>query len=375
MSRQPTTEPAENVPPGFKAGAFTYAFVRELATRGPASIFLATRYHLQERLQEQVLIKRLHDSKDRSARLRLLEEARLGLTLRHPAITRVLEVAVHDGRPHLVMEYVEGLSLDRVVNKAARRHQPVSAPFAAYVAAEIADALHYAHTRTDEHGHPLQLVHRDVSPRNILLSASGAVKLGDFGAALTAAPERPRTDGPMLKGDVAYAAPEVLRLEPPDARADVFSLGLILMELLTFQHPYYPPEQAARAPLVGLFAELHGRLRAEEPGWTDPAELAAIATRLHPADVERAAAHVPAPLRQVMARALRVPPHERYATAAVMRDELRHSLATSHGRYGPAEVVAELRDVLAMAAREHGEVQTSHEPIPTALRAQRPLRH
>jgi serine/threonine protein kinase len=374
MSRLPTTEPVENVPPGFTDGPYTYSFIRGLDVRGPSTLFLARRCHQQERIPELVILKRPNDSQNREARLRLLEEGRLGLTLNHPALARVLGVAVHAGTPHLVMEYVEGLTLERVLNKAARRHQPLSPPFAAYVAAELADALHHAHTLTGARGEALQLVHRDVSPRNILVGANGAVKLSDFGAAYTVASGRPRTQGPVLKGAVDYSAPEVLRLEPPDARADLFSLGLVLLELLTLQHLYNLPEQSTQVPLAG-FAMPQGGLRSEEPSWIELEELAATASHLLLEDVERMTVHVPAPLRQIVLRALRAHPAERHATAAAMRDELRGYLAMLDEPYGPEALLLELRQVLSMAARVHGEVQTSRDPLPAALKGQLPVRH
>ena len=189
----------------------------------------------------------------------------------------------------------------------------MSAPFSAYVAAQVADALHAAHTLTDEAGRPLQLVHRDVSPRNIHLSTHGEVKLTDFGAAFSLRPGRPVTPRLWVKGDLAYAAPEVLRHEQPDARADLFSLGLVLVELLTNQYLLDAPLERTSPGLTGRLAKLASRLKPEEPSWASPEELAARVERLHPGVVARVVEQTPAALRAVVERALRPRPEDRRA--------------------------------------------------------------
>jgi eukaryotic-like serine/threonine-protein kinase len=321
-----------------------------------------------------VLIKRLQSS-ELSARRRLLHEASILLMLDHPAIPRVLEVADPSGQPHLVLEHVEGMSLERVLNKAARRGQPMSEAFAAYVALQVAHGLHHAHTRMDERGTPLRVVHRSISPSTLWVTEEGTVKLIDFGAVRAEVPGIRSTDGQVLKGAAGYAAPEVLCMEAPDARADIFSLGLVLVEMLSLQHLYDPPRASPRVGLRGLFAKLRGRLLAEEPAWVDAAELAARAARLKPAEVERALAQVAEPLREMAKRALRVNPAERYPTAAAFGEELRDFLKARHAAYGPAQVVLEVRSVQQMAAREHGIMQTSGDPVPRAFGRQSSARH
>jgi eukaryotic-like serine/threonine-protein kinase len=206
-------------------------------------------------------------------------------------------------------------------------------------------------------------------------AGSGGFKLSDFSAVRAAAPGVVSTDPHLLKGEVEYAAPEILRAETPDGRADIFSLGLVLVELLTLQHLYDPPRQAKPPRLRGLFAKLRGLVHAEKVGWGDPAELAARAARLQPEEVARVLSYVSAPLREITLQALRVSPEERYATAAALRDALRGFLGKNHSHYGPEEVVREVRQVVTMAGREHGGMETSEATIPAAFRRQPPARH
>jgi serine/threonine protein kinase len=362
MSHQPTPESPEL----FIVGGTTYSFVRALDMRGRAERVLA-QSHAIPGLSGLVVIKRMHAAESIHEHQRLVEEAQLVRRLQHHALVQVLAVDTRMIRPLVVMEHVEGLSLDRVLNRTVRRHQPVSAPFAVSVVAQVADALHYIHHLTDEHGHPLQLVHRDVSPRNIHVSEAGEVKLSDFGAAFTVRPGRPITRGLCLKGDVAYAAPEVLRGAVPDPRADLFSLGLVLFELLTHKHLLDLPDAPPLPPLTRLFRKLTGRLRAEEQGWADPAELAARAALILPEHVERAAMAVPPALRAVLHRALRVDPAERYRSAAELRGELRAYLASLERPFDTRALRSELYEVITSSARYQGEVETSYVPMPTEL--------
>jgi serine/threonine-protein kinase len=267
------------------------------------------------------------------------------------------------------------MTLERVLNKAAKRHQPLSEPFAASAAAAVADALHHAHSRADESGKSLHLIHRGVSPRTLQITERGGLTLRDFGAVRAAAPGAVSTDRLVLKGEVEYAAPELLRAERSDGRADVFSLGLVLVEMLTLQHLYDPPRQARPPRLRGFLATLRGRLRAETPQWGEPAKLAERAASLQPKEVAHVLAQVSAPLREIILRSLRVNPEERYPTAAALRDDLRAFLQEHHPHHGAEEIVREVRQVVTHAAREHGDVQTSEETIPAAFKRLPTSRH
>ncbi|MFP2933361.1 protein kinase domain-containing protein, partial [Pyxidicoccus sp. 3LG] len=191
----------------FTAGATSYELVRFLIPRGPGEMLLARR-HYADTPGDLVVIKRLQDAGDALGRARLREEVKLLMRLSHPAIAQVFLVRVHEGSPHLVMEYVEGQSLETLTSFAALRRRPLSEAFAAYVGAEVADALHHAHTLEDGRGLPLGIVHRDVSPRTLRLDVHGRVKLSDFAMAWAKLPGRVGTEAHVVRGDLAYASPE-----------------------------------------------------------------------------------------------------------------------------------------------------------------------
>ena len=161
-----------------------------------------------------------------------LDEARLAALLDHPNVVRIVEVG-HDGEEYfLAMELVQGKPLSAVLRKAAREKRPPSAALSAYVVAQAASGLAYAHALTDGDGRTLGVVHRDVSPQNVLISFEGAVKLIDFGVA-RAFGRVAHTSPGGLKGKIDYMSPEQASAEEVDHRADVFALGVVLWETLT----------------------------------------------------------------------------------------------------------------------------------------------
>jgi len=361
-----TTTPVEGAHLFTLAGE-RYHLVRKLDTIAGAQRLLARREPPQGP-GGLVVIKRLPSHARWAQRRRLAHEAWVARRLNHPGLARVLHAETGARRPLIIMEYTDGVRLERALTWAARRGEHLSAPCAAYIATQVADALAHAHGITDEWSRPLRLVHRDVSPSNILLSPRGEVLLTDLGAVLTGTSRRVRTAAHTLKGSVTYAAPEVLRLERPDARADLFSLGLVLVEMLTGRHLLDPPHQGAPVPLKGLLRKLLGKIWTEQHTWEDPARLAALAARLRPELVAQVAHQAPAPLRAVAQRALSVDPAARYATAARMRDELRVYLASAHPGYGPEQFLAELRTLRAMPPAGPRSVESSHQPLPSAFR-------
>ncbi|WP_225412753.1 serine/threonine-protein kinase [Stigmatella hybrida] len=373
MSADRTTTPEGDIHL-FTANGVHYSLVRELTGEGPGERVLAQR-HTPGGPGGLAVIKCLPPAARMAERRRMLEEAQVARRLDHPAIARVLHVDTRARRPLVVMEYVDGLALEQVLRRAVRRHKPVSERFAAYVIAQAADALHYAHTLKDGHGRLLHLVHRDVNPSTLRISKHGEVKLTDFGAVFTRLPGRQRTPAHTLKGTVGYSAPEVLRLGTPEARSDIFSLGVVLVELLTHVHVLDLPYERPRMRLSGGFQRLLGKLWPEKGAWVDPARLGDRASRLHARDVEKVMAAVSEPLRAVALRALRVDPAERHATAAAMRDALRAFLSATGRPYGPSEAVEEIREVISMASQARGEMETSPEYVPHEFRNGRAVRH
>lgn len=209
-----------------------YVLVKAIGAGGSARIDLA-RIDRAYNFQRHVVIKRPleHLRGDPKAAASLRREARIGARLRHPTLVAILDAGIHDGYDYLVLEYVHGGSLRTLMqaDAPARVHDcPLDAALA--IVCDAARGLHAAHELTDEANHPLGLVHRDVSPGNILVGLDGAVKLADFGIAKET---RVQTLSGSMHGTVTYMAPEQCRGHAFDRRADVFSLGVILYELVT----------------------------------------------------------------------------------------------------------------------------------------------
>jgi len=209
-----------------------FEVIRRLGAGGMAEVFLAKRRGA-EGTYKLLVVKRILPQFGSSRRFRTMfaEEAQLATRLNHPNIVQVYEFQDYgeDGQL-LSMEYVEGPDLRKVM-RAARGNQKKIPPWvAAYVIAEVAKGLHYAHERRDEGGAPLEIVHRDVSPQNILVSFEGAVKVADFGIASA---NLFREEPGVLKGKTAYMSPEQARGEKVDRRTDIYSLGVVFHELLT----------------------------------------------------------------------------------------------------------------------------------------------
>jgi eukaryotic-like serine/threonine-protein kinase len=159
------------------------------------------------------------------------DEARLGMLLRHPNIVRVYDARDISGTFIMIMELVDGTSLRALLERAHARQAPMPVASALFVARELAKSLDYAHNATDPEGRALGIVHRDVSPHNLLLSRHGAVKLTDFGLANASLHKTQLSDG-MLGGKLAYLAPEIMREQAGTYRIDLFALGIVLWEML-----------------------------------------------------------------------------------------------------------------------------------------------
>jgi len=173
-----------------------------------------------------------------------LDEARIEARLDHPNVVRIIEVG-HDGDEYfLAMELVQGKPLSTVLRRASREKTPLLPALAAYVVSQAASGLGYAHTMIDAEGHPMQIVHRDVSPQNILVSFEGAVKVIDFGIA-RAQGRGTHTNPGGLKGKIQYMSPEQASAGEVDPRSDVFALGVVLWEILVGQRLFYRENELA----------------------------------------------------------------------------------------------------------------------------------
>ncbi|MBZ4419219.1 protein kinase [Myxococcus sp. RHSTA-1-4] len=341
----------------FTVGGTAFEFVRKLEVRSTGELLMLVRRRYRGGLGGPVVVKRLSNPATFVERRRLVEEVELTFRLNHPGIAKVHHLKLYRGAPHVVMEYVEGRSLDTVLNLAAMRRQPMSPAFATYVASEVAEALHHAHVLTDEMNRPLHIVHRDVSPRNIRVGVHGEVKLTNFTAAMSSLAGREVTSRPLVKGDVAYASPEALRRKAVDARSDVFSLGLVLLELLSGRHPLMVADTEPVPPLREEDGTEAAPLEAQGPTWMPVNEVAARMVRLEPEHVERLAAGAPAELVSLVVRALRQDAADRFPSAAEMASALRAWLRAHAPGYGRHEAAEELARAAAAATGRRNQAE------------------
>lgn len=211
-----------------------YELERLIATGGMAEIYLARQAGFGGLVRSLVVKRMLPQLAVRPDFVRMfLDEARLAANLNHPNIVQVFNLGEVNKSYYIAMELVDGPHLGTLFAHSLRQRRPLSIELCAWIIARAADGLHYAHERADATtGEPLHLVHRDISPQNILISRVGEVKVTDFGVA-KASTQQTKTRTGVIKGKVAYMSPEQCLGEQVDRRTDVFALGIVLYELLT----------------------------------------------------------------------------------------------------------------------------------------------
>ena len=214
-----------------------YVIRKKLADGGMAEVFLATQGGA-DRFSRLVVLKRLHRGISGHPQFRhmLADEAHIVMTLNHGNIVPVLDLAQRDGWYFLVMELVDGWDLASVLTRGQSARLPLPTGLGLYVVVQVCRALAYAHSQTRD-GKPLGLVHRDISPQNVLISEQGEVKLTDFGIA-KALGKRERTQTGVIKGKLDFMSPEQAAGAPLDTRSDIFSVGTLLYLLATGQRPF-----------------------------------------------------------------------------------------------------------------------------------------
>jgi serine/threonine-protein kinase len=210
-----------------------YQLIKKLASGGMAQIYLARQLGLQG-FEKLVVVKRIlpHLSENEDFVTMFLDEARIAARLNHPNVVTIFDLGEQDDAYFIAMEHIHGDDVRRVWKQAERKGKRIPIPLVARIIADACAGLDYAHKRTDQAGRPLNIVHRDVSPQNILASFEGAVKVVDFGIA-KAADQATVTKSGVLKGKYSYMSPEQARGKGVDSRTDVFALGVVFHELLT----------------------------------------------------------------------------------------------------------------------------------------------
>ena len=287
-----------------------YKILKRVADGGMAEIFLATQLG-REGFAKPVILKRIHSSiyADPQFRNMFIDEAHISMSLSHSNIAQVLDLGVSAGRYFLALELVDGWDLGRVLHRAATAGVRLPRELALHVTAEVCRALAYAHSKTEGQT-PLGIVHRDVSPHNILLSEQGEVKLTDFGIA-KAMNKREHTGTGVVKGKVAFMSPEQAMGKPIDQRSDLFSVGTVLYLMVTRTRPFEGP------------SDLETLLRVQKGDFRPP---------------EEASPDLPPEVAAVVARAMRKEPGERYQSADEMLGDVERVMRTAFRPVGQTEL-------------------------------------
>ncbi len=210
-----------------------YHVIERIDAGGMAEVFKANSTSLQG-FEKLVAIKRILPKLAKNERFvrMFLDEAKLSLHLSHTNCVQVFDLGLADGTYFIVMEFVDGVNLKHLIEEGVKRKQPIPVEFAAYIGLEICKGLAHAHEKTDQEGRHLAIVHRDISPPNILISREGEVKITDFGLA-KAKSQVEQTDPGVVKGKFGYLSPEAAHGEHVDARTDIFAIGILLWEMLS----------------------------------------------------------------------------------------------------------------------------------------------
>src|SRR6185312_10004705 len=215
-----------------------YRLVRQIAVGGMAEIHLAKTKGIAG-FEKYVALKMIHPNfaEDDQFIQMLVDEAKIAVQLNHGNIAQTFDLGRVGDTYYITMEYVDGADLYKLLRRSSEMDLETPLDVCAFVGKEIASALDHAHRKKDHTGKPLGIVHRDVSPQNVLISFSGEVKLVDFGIAKATMKARQTAVG-VIKGKYYYMSPEQAWGDPIDARSDIFSAGIVLYEMMTGQMLY-----------------------------------------------------------------------------------------------------------------------------------------
>ncbi|MBW1810941.1 MAG: serine/threonine protein kinase [Deltaproteobacteria bacterium] len=269
-----------------------YYLYERLAVGGMAEIYRAKLYGV-DGFEKNMVVKQIlpQYAKHQEFIQMFIDEAKICVNLSHGNIVPVYELGEIDGIYFISMEFVDGKNLGELLDFGLDAEQPLSVPHALYIACEMLSGLDYAHRKNDEKGQPLNIVHRDVSPQNVLISYEGEVQIVDFGIA-RAATKVHATEAGVIKGKFGYMSPEQAIGKPVDARSDVFAAGILFYEMLTLERLFH-----AGTDVVTL--ERVKRADVPTPSRTNP--------------------NLPPQLDAIVFRALARNPQDRYQSAGEMR--------------------------------------------------------
>ena len=326
-----------------------YEILERIASGGMAELYRARRSGV-EGFQKIVAIKKIlpHLADNEGFITMFADEAKLAAQLNHPNIVHIYDLGKIEGGGYFIaMEHVEGRDLRAILDSARELGTPLPVPLAVYISSKVASALDYAHRRRDADGRDMHIVHRDVSPQNILISYEGDIKLCDFGIA-KAASKVSQTESGALKGKIQYMSPEQAWGKPIDRRSDLFSLGSVLYELLTEQKLFHGDSDLTVLENVR-------KASAEPPSAANP--------------------DVPKALDAIVLRALAKEPEDRYANASDLLRDLEQVLYS----YSPAPGSADLAIFLHRLQAEESAVaeakaREAARAVPEAEIEQKPRR-
>jgi serine/threonine-protein kinase len=306
-----------------------YELLCPIASGGMATVWLA-RLRGKRGFEKLVAIKTIKTELIRDPRFQemFLDEARIASRIEHPNVAQILDLGEQDDNLYIVMEWVDGESLAKLARLAAKRGTPLPLGLTLRIMSDACAGLHAAHELHDDDGHSLSVVHRDVSPHNILVTHRGHAKVIDFGVATARDRGASQTDSGIVKGKVRYMAPEQVNSEPVDHRADVWAAGMCLYELITGAPPF---DELGDVDVVK-------RLMSSNP--VPPLEKLDL-----PDDV-----------RFVLTKALAPVPATRFESAAAMRRALESAMDSLDAPTSHEDVAAFLREHLGDVAKKRREI-------------------
>ncbi|MFK7871761.1 MAG: protein kinase [Oligoflexales bacterium] len=301
--------------------ASRYILHKRIARGGMAEIFLAIQVG-QDGFRRLCCVKRIlpHYSEDAEFVEMFRDEAHIGKRLNHVNIVGIESFEQVEGSYGIIMEFINGSDLRSILSECERKGRRLSTAMAAYLIAEAARGLHYAHTKVDDlSGHPLGIIHRDISPQNILISYEGEAKITDFGIA-AASSKLTETKPGIVKGKYSYMSPEQISARPLDARSDIFALAVVLWETLSMKRLFHGESEVATIQLV--------------KNCTIPDSLSALNPDIDPE------------LEMIVRKGLQQHMADRYRSASEFANTLTRYLAKHHANFTPDDLRSFLHDLM-----------------------------
>ncbi|MDC0712726.1 protein kinase [Stigmatella sp. ncwal1] len=357
----------------FEENGFQYEFREDLGEIHQGVHLLLAWRREGGRPQDKVLIKAVGPSsatttpisRIKRARVRLEEQVRLSKFLAHPGILEVHGLKKVEGTWYVISEYPSGNSLSSLLTLVGECRRWYSPHFTMFVGARIADVLAFAHgVKGEQWQRPLKIVHRAIDADHVFLDWNGIVRVSDFGLALSTLPGRVPSTARRLQGDGFYSSPEMLLGKRVDARSDLFSLGVLMLEMSTGNNLLYAPDEVTEEVKASLNpSQLRRVMRAIQraqlsrcsPLLEDAIWRAATYTQ---ADVDRLTANLYEGLRITLRKLLHPMPGERYQTAGALVADLSRWLGEL--TFNPEDVVAELMSVMDEAGRRMAGTELQH---------------